>query len=90
VVEVRARRREDLGAVRDVLAAVGLEPPRVDEPNRRVAVAVSEGPDRLSEAVRVLAARHLAIDDVGLRRPTLDEVFIALTGTPADADAPAA
>jgi ABC-2 type transport system ATP-binding protein len=35
----------------------------------------------LAEAVRVLAERRLAFDDIGLRRPTLDEVFLTLTGT---------
>jgi ABC-2 type transport system ATP-binding protein len=51
---------------------------------RRVAVPVVDGSDRLAEAVRVLAERRLDIDDIGLRRPTLDEVFLALTGTRTD------
>jgi ABC-2 type transport system ATP-binding protein len=84
VVEVRVRRPSDIGPVREVLAAIGIEPPRVDEPNRRVAVPVSDG-DRLGEAVRQLAERHLALDDIGLRRPTLDEVFLTLTGVSTDA-----
>ena len=50
---------------------------------------VADGTDRLAEAVRLLADARIAIDDVGLRRPTLDEVFLALTGRPADAAADA-
>jgi ABC-2 type transport system ATP-binding protein len=80
VVEVRVRRAGDVGQVHDVLGALGVETPRVDEPTRRVAVPVANGSDRLAEAVRVLAERHLDIDDIGLRRPTLDEVFLTLTG----------
>ena len=83
VVEVRVRQPHDLGEVHGVLAALGVEPPRVDEPNRTVAVPVVEGSERLAEAVQVLVARGLAVDDVGLRRPTLDEVFLTLTGRPA-------
>ena len=47
---------------------------------------VDAGTDRLADAVRALAVAHIDIDDVGLRRPTLDEVFLALTGRPTTAD----
>ena len=82
MVEIRARHAADLAAVEAVLAPFGCEAPRVDEPNRRVAVPVDDGTARLTDAVRALAERGVAIDDVGLRRPTLDEVFLALTGQP--------
>jgi ABC-2 type transport system ATP-binding protein len=81
VVEVRVRHADDLARVHDVFVALGVETPRVDEASRRVAVAVTDGADRLAEAVRVLAERRLSFDDIGLRRPTLDEVFLTLTGS---------
>jgi ABC-2 type transport system ATP-binding protein len=81
VVEVRVRHAEDVSDVHDVLSALGAEAPRVDAPTRRIAVPV-DGADRLTDAVRQLAERRLAIDDIGVRRPTLDEVFLTLTGTP--------
>jgi ABC-2 type transport system ATP-binding protein len=84
-VEIRVRHVDDLGAATTVLANLGSEQPAVDEPNRRVAVGVERGTDRLSDAIRALAEAGIAIDDVGLRRPTLDEVFLALTGRPAQA-----
>ena len=85
------RRRRDPGPPRrrprpaagELLAPLGADAPRLDEPNRRVAVPVETGTDRLTEAVQALADAPIAIDDVGLRRPTLDEVFLALTGRPA-------
>jgi ABC-2 type transport system ATP-binding protein len=83
VVEVRVRRTDDLGSARMVLSAIGVDEPRLDEPTRRVAVPVADGTLRLAEAVRALAERSVDIDDIGLRRPTLDEVFLTLTGTPA-------
>jgi ABC-2 type transport system ATP-binding protein len=82
VVEVRVRRSDDVGDVHQVLAALGVDAPRVDEPARRITVPVVDGSARLAEAVRVLAERHLDLDDIGLRRPTLDEVFLTLTGSP--------
>jgi ABC-2 type transport system ATP-binding protein len=83
-VEIRVRHTTDLPAAAEVLAGLSDESPAIDEPNRRVAVGVERGTDRLSAAIRSLAEQHIDIDDVGLRRPTLDEVFLALTGRPAD------
>ena len=86
VVEIRVRRSEDLGAATQLLAPLGSEAPRVDALARRVAVPVTTGTDRLADAVRALAEARIDIDDVGLRRPTLDEVFLGLTGRPATDD----
>ena len=82
MIEVRVRDHADVAAARRALAPLGTDEPRVDEPNRRVAVPVSDGTARLADAVRRLADEGVALDDVGLRRPTLDEVFLALTGRP--------
>jgi ABC-2 type transport system ATP-binding protein len=52
-------------------------------------VAVGSGSDRLRDALGALDAAGVAVDDIALRPPTLDEVFLALTGqelTPTDAD----
>jgi len=54
--------------------------PVVDAATRRVSVAVSAGTDRLVAAARLLEDGGVAVDDIALRRPTLDEVFLALTG----------
>ena len=78
-VEIRVRHAADLRVAGEVLARLSDETPTVDEPNRRVAVGVERGTDRLSEAIRSLAERHIDIDDVGLRRQTLDEVFLTIT-----------
>jgi ABC-2 type transport system ATP-binding protein len=83
VVEVRVRHAQDLGSAERVLSALSGDAPRVDEPTRRVAVPVADGTARLATAVRELAERSVDIDDIGLRRPTLDEVFLSLTGSAA-------
>jgi ABC-2 type transport system ATP-binding protein len=66
--------------VAEVLAPLGTEEPHLDVPARRVAVPVLDGTARLADAVRTISERGIALDDIGLRRPTLDEVFLALTG----------
>jgi ABC-2 type transport system ATP-binding protein len=80
VVEIRVRHGDDLAAVAEILAPLGTEPPHLDVPARRAAVPVLEGTSRLADAIRTIADRGIELDDIGLRRPTLDEVFLALTG----------
>ena len=88
VIEVRPRQAADLGAVREVLATVASEPPRVDDDLQRVSAPIDGGADQLSVVVRLLDERQVAVDDIGLRRPTLDEVFLALTGQAPNDQAP--
>jgi ABC-2 type transport system ATP-binding protein len=59
----------------------------VDTVTTRVSVPVTTGADDLVDAVRSLRAAGVTIDDIALRRPTLDDVFLTLTGhTTATAD----
>jgi ABC-2 type transport system ATP-binding protein len=83
MIEVRVTHSADLAAVTALLAPLGSDTPTTDEPTRRVTVPVVDGAARLADAVRLVADSGIALDDLGLRRPTLDEVFLALTGAPA-------
>jgi ABC-type multidrug transport system ATPase subunit len=94
VLEVRPRAAGDLPAVEDILRSVADEAPRLDLDTSTAAIATDRGADELTAAIRLLGERHIAIDDIGLRRPSLDEVFLALTGrhaksVPADEADPA-
>ena len=88
VIEVRPRHGTDLDAVRETLAVIGTDAPRIDHDTQRVTVAVDDGANQLSTVVRLLDERRIASDDIGLRRPTLDEVFLHLTGQPIDGAGP--
>jgi ABC-2 type transport system ATP-binding protein len=88
VIEVRPRAAGDLVAVEALLAGVAAEPPRTDADTQRVSAAVDGGAAQLATVVRLLDEQGLSVDDVGLRRPTLDEVFLALTGQPLDTTDP--
>ncbi len=59
----------------------------IDEHTRRITIPAHGGAQRLVQVVRDLDEAAIAIDDIGLRRPTLDDVFLALTGRAA-ADLP--
>ena len=84
MIEVHVRDAGHLPAVCDVLAKIGHDP-RVDVPQRRAYVAVDDGSSRLMDALRILDQQDITVEDISLRRPSLDEVFLALTGTPAQA-----
>jgi ABC-2 type transport system ATP-binding protein len=68
-------------AVRDALAAGSGSPVLVDEDTRQVTVDAGDegGTAALFRVVRALDGSGVAVDDVVLRRPTLDEVFLHLT-----------
>ena len=61
---------------------LGTAPPSVDLDTGRVVVPVADGPGILPDVAARLAAGGLQISDLALRRPTLDDVFLALTGQP--------
>jgi ABC-2 type transport system ATP-binding protein len=82
MIEVHVRDADDLPAVSGALAKIGHDP-RVDVATRRAYVAVDDGSSRLMDALRLLDGHGITVEDVSLRRPTLDEVFLAITGKPA-------
>jgi ABC-2 type transport system ATP-binding protein len=82
MIEVHVRDAGDIPAVSRVLATIGRDP-RADVPARRAYVAVDDGSGRLMDALRALDAYGVTVEDISLRRPTLDEVFLSLTGQPA-------
>ena len=86
VIEIRPRHNIDLAAMAEVLATVAAETPRIDTDSQRTTAAVDGGAEQLATVVRLLDERGLAVDDIGLRRPTLDEVFLTLTGNPIEPD----
>ena len=87
-VEIVVRRPEDLAAAREVLARQCRGEVTVDEHTRRLTAPADGGTPQLVAVIQELAAAGLPLDDVGLRRPTLDDVFLSLTGHAAEDAAP--
>src|SRR5262249_27120935 len=83
-LEVTLSRGGSLDAAVRALRPHASGDPRVDAEQRRVVVPVTNGSRMLAEAVRDLDAAGLALDDLALRRPTLDDVFLTLTGHEAE------
>jgi ABC-2 type transport system ATP-binding protein len=79
----------DLDVARAALREVSDGDATADVVTRRITAPVSGGSTVLVDAVRVLDQAGVAIDDLALRRPTLDDVFLTLTGHAAEDVVPA-
>jgi ABC-2 type transport system ATP-binding protein len=79
-IEVVVHQREQMSAAGEVLRALGKGDLSVDEHTRQLVAPVTGGAKLLAEVIREFDGRGVEIDDIGLRRPTLDDVFISLTG----------
>jgi ABC-2 type transport system ATP-binding protein len=82
VVEVHVRDGSALDRVAEILTTIGEGEPVVDVPTRSVRVALGVDSEQVFAALRPLDDTGIAIDEVSVRQPTLDEAFLALTGTP--------
>jgi ABC-2 type transport system ATP-binding protein len=86
-IDVTLRAEADLPAAAALLARGTGAEPEIDAPVRRISAPVRDRVAALVRVVRALDAAGLEVEDIGVRRPTLDEVFLHLTGHPAGAPA---
>ncbi|MFC8533978.1 ATP-binding cassette domain-containing protein [Streptomyces sp. NPDC057249] len=83
-VEVVVHDPGQIERARTVLTRLGKGETAVLPNMRKLTVPVDGGAKLLAEVIRDLDAQGVEIDDIGLRRPTLDDVFISLTGHAAE------
>ena len=83
-VELVVASAADLPSARRVLSGLSMGEVQVEESSRRLVAPVSGGAGVLLEVLRQLDTAGVAVFDVGLRRPTLDDVVLILTGQPAE------
>ena len=79
-IEVVVHDQARLPEAREILGRIGIGEAMVEDHTRRVTVPAEGGAARLVNVVRDLDEAGIAIDDIALRRPTLDDVFLSLTG----------
>ncbi|HEX5567202.1 MAG TPA: ATP-binding cassette domain-containing protein [Streptomyces sp.] len=85
-IEVVVHDRQNIRTAEEILRGLGRGAVALEEHTRKLTVPVIGGAKLLAETIRELDARGVEIDDIGLRRPTLDDVFISLTGHATEAD----
>jgi ABC-2 type transport system ATP-binding protein len=80
VIEAHVRTTEDLPKVAAALSQLNGGEAQIDEATRRVSIGVEGAGDHVRTWARLLEDVSPSIDDIALRPPKLDEVFLALTG----------
>ncbi len=80
VLEIRVSEVADLQRTASLVAEFGSVPPRLDPDLKQVSLPINGGATALIAAGRALEDNGIALDDLGIRRPSLDDVFLALTG----------
>jgi len=80
LIEVVAAESADLPLVAKVVARVCTGEPDTHDAERRVYAPVTDRVAALTEVARTLQDEGVAVEDIGLRRPSLDDVFLHLTG----------
>ena len=79
-IDVVASREDQLAATAATVGRLSGAEPEVDPDTRRVSAPVRDRVAALTGIARALDGTGIAVEDIALRRPTLDEVFLHLTG----------
>jgi ABC-2 type transport system ATP-binding protein len=79
-IEVVVTSPADVEKARDVLSALSCSDCQVDAQGNRIVAPVTGGASVLTRALREFEDSGVVVRDIGLRRPTLDDVFLTLTG----------
>lgn len=79
-VEVVLVNERDSGTATSIIARHGAGEPRISQDGRSIGVAVTDGPAALQRILTDMDTEHVDLHDAGIRRPTLDDVFLKLTG----------
>jgi daunorubicin resistance ABC transporter ATP-binding subunit len=83
LLEVRVANIGDLDRAAALLTDMARSQPRIDRDQQRVSVPTTEGTRLLIAAGHRLEEESIALDDLGIRHPSLDDVFLSLTGAAA-------
>ena len=83
-LEVKVAQESQAQAAMHALAPIATG--EILEQEGLVSAPITGGSTTLIEAVRLLDAAHITVDDIALRRPTLDDVFLSLTGHSTEED----
>ncbi|ATL64883.1 ATP-binding cassette domain-containing protein [Nocardia terpenica] len=79
-IELTVDHADSLETARRALAGLAVGEMHLEPGLRRITVPVSDGSQALIDAIGLLGNHNVKIHDVGLRRPSLDDVFLTLTG----------
>ncbi len=79
-IELTVTTLDAVDRAREILARISGADGQLQQRSRTLAAPISGGPPVFRELLRAIDEAGIAVYDVGLRRPTLDDVFLSLTG----------
>jgi ABC-2 type transport system ATP-binding protein len=79
MIEFRVADPADADIAAAAVAPLGVGKPQIDPDSHRITLPAPEGAATLGAALAYLSDAGIAIADIGIRRPSLDEVFLSLT-----------
>lgn len=80
VIEIHVRNGHDVPRVAELLGRLDPASVQVERATRRVSIGVESAGEDLMSALRSVQAAGVEIEDIAMRQPNLDEVFLKLTG----------
>jgi ABC-2 type transport system ATP-binding protein len=83
-IEVAVVNADDTPKVQRVLAAHASGEIQHDPATKTLVAPIAGGAEILTQVLRALDAEGVVVEDIGLRRPTLDDVFLTITGRHAE------
>ena len=83
-LELTVAHKADMNDAVETLRQFSIGEIQIDSEHRHIIVPVTQGSQILTAVVRGLDAAQISLDDLALRRPTLDDVFLTLTGRAAE------
>lgn len=86
-VEVSLVSPDDIPRGKELLSSLSKETVFEANDGRTISVAVDDAAVMLQKALRIFAEANIDLNDAGMRRPTLDDVFLSLTGHQAEQEA---
>jgi ABC-2 type transport system ATP-binding protein len=80
-LHVISANEDDIDRIVQLVSRCAQAEPTVDRPTRTITAPTEGGPGAIATLAGELAAAGIAVEDLGLRQPTLDDVFMTLTGS---------
>jgi ABC-2 type transport system ATP-binding protein len=84
VLQMQFHDRDQLRFAASTLSGVGASEPQIDDESLSLTIPTRDGVDDLLAAVRRLDTHGIKPDDLHIRKPSLDDVFLTLTGQPVE------
>lgn len=79
-IDLKVTNPENVDQAVDLLTPMSLESPQADNIRGQITIAVENGAQSIAEVVRILDNGEISIAELNLRRPSLNDVFLSITG----------